>query len=97
MHVRFRRSKDVPFGLQVRNPKEEQLQNRNTKMLKKEFEEFNNNLINTFRTKKKRFNLPTKIRDALSYLHKLVKQKRIDIRKVDKGQTILVMDYSERM
>ena len=93
----FERSKSIPHSLQFCNPKEEQLQNRNTKLLKKEFEEFNTNLINTFKTKKKRHNLPKKIRDALSNLHKLVKQKRIDIRKVDKGQMILVIDYTERV
>ena len=93
----FKRSKDVPYQLQFSNPKEEQLQNRHTKLLKKEFDEFNTNLINTFDRKKKRHNLPKKVRDALSNIHKLVKRKEIDVRKVDKGQVILVVDYTERI
>ena len=37
------------------------------------------------------------MRDALSNIHKLVKRKEIDVRKVDKGQVILVVDYTERI
>lgn len=93
----FARSKNVPINLQFSQPKEEQLQNPNTKLLKKEFDEFNTNLINTFKTKKRRHNLPKKIREALYHLKKLVIEKVIDIRKVDKGQMVMVIDYSQRV
>ena len=93
----FVRSKEVPHSLQFSNPKEELLQIRDTKLLKKEFDEFNINLINKFREKKKKHNLPKKIREALHNLKKQVSEKRIDIRKVDKGQMIMVIDYDQRV
>ena len=93
----FAKSKNVPINLQFSQPKEEQLQNPNTKLLKKEFDEFNTNLINTFKTKKRRHNLPKKIRESLYHLKKLVIEKVIDIRKVDKGQMVMVIDYSQRV
>ena len=94
---KFTRAKDIPHNLQFSNPKEELLQIRDTKLLKKEFTEFNINLINNFREKKRRYNLPKKIRDGLQNLKKMVKEKKIDIRKVDKGQMILVIDYEQRV
>ena len=45
--------------------------------------------------KRKVFILPKKVQIALKELKTLVKDKKIDIRKVDKGQLILVIDYTE--
>ena len=70
---------------------------RDTKLLKKEFDEFNINLINNFKKKKRRYNLPKKIREALQNLKKMVREKKIDVRKVDKGQMIMVIDYEQRV
>ena len=68
-----------------------------TKKIQKEFDEFNNNLISrATKVKKKQFNLPQKLRQALKELKTLVQNKDIDIRKVDKGQLILIIDYSQR-
>ena len=65
--------------------------------MQKEFDEFNNNLISrATKVKKKQFNLPKKLRQALKELKTLVQNKDIDIRKVDKGQLILIIDYSQR-
>ena len=46
--------------------------------------------------KKKIFNIPKRMSESLGKLKKLVKDRILDIRKVDKGQTILIIDYNER-
>ena len=93
----FERNKSVPFSLQFGQPKEVDLSNNESKVIKKEFEELNNKLLTTVREKKKRrYNLPKKVRDSLQHLRQLVKDNVIDIRKVDKGQCILIIDYSQR-
>jgi len=69
-----------------------------TKLIKKEFEEVNTLVLNALNsnTKKHKFNLPTKVRNSIAKLKVLVKDKVIDIRKVDKGELILIIDYSQR-
>ena len=68
------------------------------KLTNKEFEHFNNSLIEKIRSKPRRkmYNLPEKIRKALLELKKLIREKIIDIRKVDKGQMIVVIDFEQR-
>ena len=45
---------------------------------------------------KRHFNLPKRTRNALKHLRTMVKENVIDIRKVDKGQLILVVEYAQR-
>ena len=94
----YYRSTEVPYMLQFSQPKEVNLQTNEAKMVKIEFEELNGKLIESCRSKSKKrtFNIPRRTREALKHLQKLVKEKVIDIRKVDKGQLILVIDYNER-
>ena len=94
----FVRSTAVPKFLRFSQPVERKLNQPITKLVLKEFEEFNNGLIEKIRGKPKRkfYNQPKKIRDAIFDLKKLVKEKVIDIRKVDKGQLIIVIDYEQR-
>ena len=96
--IAFNRSKKVPSSLRFSNPSEQSLSQRTTKLLKKEFENFNKSLITKSKqkVKNKHFNLPSKVRNAITDLKKLVSEKKLDIRKVDKGQLILVIDYSQR-
>ena len=93
----FNRSKTVQSSLRFSNPSEQSLSHRTTKLLKKEFENFNKSLITKSKqkVKNKHFNLPSKVRNAITDLKKLVSEKKVDIRKVDKGQLILVIDYSQ--
>ena len=93
----FIRPKNIPDFLRYSQPTEGTLQHPTTKKIQKEFDEFSNQLINkALKTKRKTFNLPKNIRDAIKKLKTLVKTQQIDIRKVDKGQMILVIDYTER-
>ena len=94
----FERSKKVPYGLKISQPKDKPLSHSATKLMKKEFENENQKLINLVRSEKKfdDNNLPKKLRTALKELKVLTKEKKIDIRKVDKGNTILVIDFDER-
>ena len=41
-------------------------------------------------------NLPKKLRLALKELQKIVREKKVDIRKVDKGDMILVNDFEQQ-
>ena len=67
-------------------------------MIKNEFDDLNNVIITSLKQKKKRrYNLPREARNSAARLKKLVADKVIDIRKVDKGQIILVIDHSERI
>ena len=93
----FTRSRQIPQYLRYSQPTEGTLQHPTTRKFQKEFDEFSNQLIEkALKTKRKQFNLPKHIREAMNKLRNLVKTKQIDIRKVDKGQIILVIDYSER-
>ena len=68
-----------------------------SKMIKKEFDEFNNKIIHSINVNRKpKFNLSKRSRRALKKLKKLVVEKKVDIRKVDKGQLILVIDFDQR-
>ena len=94
----FSRSSAIPVCLQYSQPKERNLTQNVTKVLKKEFDQLNSNIISNIKSKqKKRFNLPKTIKDSLFKIKKMVKDKVLDIRKVDKGQTILVIDYNQRI
>ena len=77
---------------------EHQLSLSETKLIKSEFEEMNTKLISSLQSKplKRKFNLPRRTRDALKSLNKHVRDKVLDIRKVDKGQLILIIDYNQR-
>ena len=44
-----------------------------------------------------KYNLPKKARESIARLKKLVKDRLIDIRKVDKGQLILIVDFNQRL
>ena len=101
----FIRSKNIPSGLQFFQPQETQVTHAATKVIMKEFDLLNNKLISDLqpeerkqkiRNKKRRFNMSKKMNESLSKFKKLVKDHIIDIRKVDKGQTILIIDYNER-
>ena len=93
----FQRPETIPQYLRYSQPKETQLSNNVMKKMQKEFDEFNSKLISrASKVKKKNFNLPQKLRIALNELKTLVKNKEIDIRRVDKGQLILVIDYEQR-
>ena len=101
----FIRSKNIPIGLQFFQPQETQVTHAATKVIMKEFDLLNNKLISDLqpeerkqkiRNKKRRFNMSKKMNESLSKFKKLVKDHIIDIRKVDKGQTILIIDYNER-
>ena len=96
----FQRPTDIPSFLRYSQPKEAQLNHPVTKKMQKDFDTFNNKLINNVKNKKRKtntFNLPKKAMAALNELKKLVKDKKIDIRKVDKGQIILIIDYEQRL
>ena len=88
----------VPDDLQIRQPAEIELTCSESKIVKKEFEELNNKIISSLSTNKRRkCNIPKVIRSSILKLKKLVIDKVIDIRKVDKGQAILITDYSQRI
>ena len=95
---RFVRPTDIPNFLISSQPTERKMDQSVTKLLNKEFQEFNNGLIERVRSKPKRklCNQPKIIRDAILELNKLAKDKKIDIRKVDKGPLIVVIDYEQR-
>ena len=94
----FVRNEAVPSKLRFCQLKEPQLMCGETKVIKTEFDDLNKNLINVAKNKspKRKFNLPKRTRNALKHLKSMVKEKVIDIRKVDKGQLILVVDYAQR-
>ena len=93
------RDSSVPGKLIAYQPKEEELSLAVTKLIKKEFEEVNTIVINSLKSKdkKRNFNLPKAARNSISKLKSLVKDRVIDIRKVDKGQIILIIDYAQRI
>lgn len=94
----FIRDKTVPQQLQTYQPKEVEFSLAETKIIKKEFSDLNTKIINSLNTNKKRiFNLPKTTRDSINRLKTLVKEKVVDIRKVDKGQLILIVDYEQRI
>ena len=94
----FFRNNSVPQQLQFSQPKEPQLSLNKTKIIKSEFDELNKKLIESVKSKssRRKFNLPQRTRDALKHLKELVRDKIIDIRKVDKGQLLLIVDYTQR-
>ena len=93
------RDSSVPGKLIAYQPKEAELSLAVTKLIKKEFEEVNTIVINSLKSKdkKRNFNLPKAARNSISKLKSLVKDRVIDIRKVDKGQIILIIDYAQRI
>ena len=94
----FTRDKSTPKNLYYSQSKEPQLTQNVTKTLVKEFNGLNSRLIdNVTSGPSKRFNLPKTARLAILNLKKLVVDKKIDIRKVDKGQRILIIDYDQRI
>ena len=98
-YTEFTRDRSIPKGLKIHQPQERILSQGITKLMKKEFLDENNRLINLVRSKKKSSqydNMPKKLRVALKELSQLVRDKIIDIRKVDKGDTILIIDFEER-
>ena len=93
------RDNNIPKQLRYYQPKEVNLSQNETKIIKKEFEDLNNKVIsdvNSKQTKRRMYNLPRKMIDSIVHLKSLVRDKVIDIRKVDKGQVILIIDYSQR-
>ena len=96
--TKLMRNAAVPEKLRFSLRKEPQLVCNESKCIKSEFEDLNKKLINSVKSKsvKRKFNVPKRTRDALKRLKTLVREKVVDIRKVDKGQLILIIDYSER-
>ena len=94
----FERSKNVPFSLKYFQSNERNLRQGVTKQLQKEFDDENQRLINLVHSNKKydHDNLPRKLRSALKELKELTRQKVIDIRKVDKGNLILIIDFAHK-
>ena len=93
----FKKNDSVPSDLRIYQPVERELVCSETKIIKKEFEELNTNVRSSLKTMKCKFNVPKVIRNSILKLKKLVNEKVIDIRKVDKGQTILIIDYDQRI
>ena len=96
----FERPTTIPHYLRYSQPKESQLNHPLTKKIHKDFEEFNNKIISNARKKNRKtkdFNLSRNAMTALKELKELIKNKVIDIRKVDKGQLILIIDYDQRL
>ena len=94
----FVRSKAVPAELRSYYPCECDLSLAESKNIKKEFERLNNDLLTSLKNnRKKKYNVPKVARDSIGRLKRLVKDKVIDIRKVDKGQVILITDYHQRL
>ena len=54
-------------------------------------------LSNLQSNRKRKFNLLKKARESILRLKNFVRNKKIDIRKVDKGQIILIIDYEQRL
>ena len=94
----FARNASVPMKLRFSQPTEHQLQCNESKCIKSEFDDLNNKLINSVKSKqvKRNFNVSKRTRNALKRLKSLVREKVVDIRKVDKGQLIVIIDYSQR-
>ena len=94
----FIRDRTIPRNLVFSQPKEVNLTLNETKMVKSEFSKLNDKILNDTQSKNTtRFNLPKKARESIARLKNLVKDKVIDIRKVDKGQMILIIDYEQRL
>ena len=95
---KFVRNISVPPKLLFSQPKEHQLLCNESKCVKSEFEDINKKVINSVKDNsiKRKFNLPKRTRNALKRLKTMVREKVIDIRKVDKGQMILIVDYTQR-
>ena len=94
----FTKNGNPPPKLIFSQPKETNLSLNETKMVKAEFTNLNNKILNDLQSKSTtEFNLPKKARDSINRLKKLVNDKIIDIRKVDKGKTILIIDYAQRL
>ena len=96
----FIRNRSLSSKLKFSQPKEPQPSHNITKIVIKEFNELNDRLIDKVTSggiKKNRFNLPKIVREALFGLKRLVLDKILDIRKVDKGQKILIIDYAQRV
>ena len=88
----------IPEGLQIYQPVENELSCSEAKIIKKEFEELNNKVLSSLHTTKRRkVNIPKAVQSSIVKLKKLVNDKVIDIRKVDKGQVILIIDYEQRI
>ena len=67
-------------------------------MIKTEFTKSNNKILSYLQSKSTtEFNLPKKAKESTVRLRALVKEQKIDIRKVDKGQIILIIDYAQRL
>ena len=96
MGTKFVKDDSVPVDLRMYTPAERELLCSETKIVK-EFEELNSKVKSSLKTMKRKFNVPKAIRNSILKLKKLVSDKVIDIRKVDKGQTILIMDYDQRI
>ena len=78
----FSRSRDIPSSLRIHQPQERSLSQPITKLFKKKFDEINSKLLNIVRSKhrRKKDNLPKKLRSALKELRELIKEKKIDVR-----------------
>ena len=88
---KFSRCQGIPSSLRIHQPQERTLSQPITKLIKKKFDEQNSKLLNKVRSKNRRGiddNLPKKLRLALKELQKMVREKKVDIRKVDKGDMI---------
>ena len=96
--TKFTRNKNIPHNLKIVQPKEKVLRQGITKQLHKELTDENQRLVNLVRSNKKfeHNNLPKKLCTALKELKSLTQRKVIDIRKVDKGNLILITDFAER-
>ena len=94
----FKRNEAVPSKLRFSQLNEPQLICGETKLIKSEFDDLNKNLIKSVKSKmpNRKWNLSKRTRAALKHLRTMVKENVIDIRKVDKGQLILIVDYAQR-
>ena len=95
----YSRSRDIPSSLKIHQPQERTLSQPITKLIKKKFDEHNSKLLNLARLKNRRNRhdkLPKKLRVVLKELQKLTREKKIDIRKVDKGDMIIIIDFEQR-
>ena len=94
----FKRCRTIPCNLSFSQPKEENLTLNETKIVKSEFMKLNDRILNDMKAKNTtKYNLPKKARESIARLKKLVKDRLIDIRKVDKGQLILIVDFNQRL
>ena len=94
----FIRDKSVPLTLKFSQLIEKDLKISETKLITQEFTRLNDEILSNLESNRKRqFNLPKKAKESILRLKNFVRNKKIDIRKVDKSQIILIIDYEQRL